>query len=334
MTDPPAWLAAARTAPSAHNTQPWRFQILPDGRIAVCWAPDRALPAGDPTNRDLLLGLGAAVESACLGAAFAGEPLRFVPVAAGRERTAGWLIADPSAPLPDDLRLARSLGARHTARLAHVPGAVPADAMATLQREAKRCGRSLHIVTDVTRIRLLAALARQATAAQFADSSVQAEVWRWLRLDRQHPAYTRDGLTAGCLNLRGAALAIARGTMPPRRMRLLVRLSVHHALALDTQQVVRHSASLCLLTTPAVDQRSLIETGRLLLRLWLLASGYGLTTHPISALLDCPDTQGAAIALCGASGELPACIFRLGATPSVERAPRLPWHELVGESGG
>ena len=34
----------------------------------------------------------------------------------------------------------------------------------------------------------------------------------------------------------------------------------------------------------------MVETGRLLQRVWLLAAQHGLTTHPLSALLDCPAT--------------------------------------------
>ena len=65
---PHGWKGRA-IAPSAHNTQPWRFAPLADGRIAVRWDPARALPVSDPTSRDLFLGLGAAVESARLRAA-------------------------------------------------------------------------------------------------------------------------------------------------------------------------------------------------------------------------------------------------------------------------
>ena len=94
----PNWRAAMRqkhiprgwkgreVAPSAHNTQPWRFAPLADGRVAVRWDPARALPVSDPTSRDLFLGLGAAVESARLRAAAAGRLAdRSCPPAAGEE---------------------------------------------------------------------------------------------------------------------------------------------------------------------------------------------------------------------------------------------------------
>ena len=104
----PAWLRGAAVAPSAHNTQPWRFTPLPDGRIGVGWVPDRALPVGDPTNRDLFLALGAAVESARLRALAEGVALRFEPAPADAERLVGWLAADtrPGPPEPAELALA------------------------------------------------------------------------------------------------------------------------------------------------------------------------------------------------------------------------------------
>jgi len=328
-TNYPAWLLGARAAPSAHNTQPWRFAPQPDGRVLVRWDPARALPVSDPTARDLYLGIGAAVESARLRAATAGTALAFAASRDDEDRRAGVLAPTDAPPDPADLALAAALDMRQTGRIPHLPRSIPEDARAALQAEAERAGCRLHVVEDRPRIRRLAALARRATAAQFADEPVQAELWQWLRLDPRSPAYARDGLTADCLNLRGPALAIARATMPPARMRLLARVGLHNVLALDTQALVRRSAALCLLTAPAAGRAALVEAGRLLLRLWLLAARAGLTTHPMSALLDAPITVAPTLAVFGCPTEHPANIFRLGATPPVPRAPRLPPAELL-----
>ncbi|MGI8858361.1 MAG: GNAT family N-acetyltransferase [Thermomicrobiales bacterium] len=349
----PAWLDGARIAPSAHNTQPWRFAPLADGHIVVRWDPARTLPVSDPTSRDLYLGLGAAVESARLRAAGAGVSLAFAvregnstqrssPLphgggagalwaagGGGQSRTIGSLIPSPDPISDADRTLAQSLAIRHTARTPHLDRPVPPEVIAAMRAEAARWGCKLHVVTYAKAIRRLAALARRATADQFADDTVQSELWQWLRLDPTDPAYERDGLTADCLNLHGATLAAARLTMPPARMRRLARLQIHHLLAIDTQQVVRRSAALCLLTAPSSERGALVETGRALLRLWLIAAGAGLTTHPVSALLDCAATIDPTVALFGATREPPAALFRLGFTPPVHRAPRLPADELL-----
>ena len=86
-----------------------------------------------------------------------------------------------------------------------------------------------------------------------------------------------------------------------------------------------------------------MATGRVLQRLWLIAAQHGLTTHPLSALLDCPATLGpttAAFRLLespsahggypGVRGRgHPAAVFRLGFAPPAARAPRLPLDELI-----
>lgn len=332
MSEHPAWLLGARTAPSAHNAQPWRFRQLRRGRIEVGWAPRRTLPAADSMSRDLFLALGAAVEAARVRSAIEGRRVAFTPVESD-DCTVGYLEPENDPPSEDDVLLAPFLDVRQTARTPHLPRPVPAAVLNGLSEEAERGGRRLRIVGDRRAIRHLARLARSATAAQLADPAVHAELWRWLRLDPRDPAYRRDGLTAECLELRGAALAAARLVMPPACMRGLVRLHLHHVLAFDTERVTRASAVLCLLTTPSTTRTDLLDTGRVLLRLWLIAARAGLSTHPVSALLDCTDTIGPTAATFGERAEIAAALFRLGATPPVARAPRLPVDELLQESG-
>jgi hypothetical protein len=297
----PAWLRGASVAPSAHNTQPWRFTPLPDGRIGVGWAPERTLPVGDPTSRDLYLSLGAAVESARLRALTEGVTLHFEPAPPDAKNVVGWLVPDLGAGSPDpaDLALAAALDRRQTARGPCLPRAVPVSMLEALIAEAARSDRHLCIATDRPRVHRLAALAGRATAALFADHAVHAELWRWLRLDPTDSAYQRDGLTADCLELTGLPRWLARQTMPPARMRWLSRLGLHHLLASDTARVARKSAAICLLTTPIWDRDALVATGRVLQRLWLLTATAGLTTHPLSALLDCAETAGPTAAVFG-----------------------------------
>jgi nitroreductase len=53
-------LTAAAAAPSMNNAQPWRFAIRPHS-IAVSADPERRLPHLDPDDRNLHIGVGAAV---------------------------------------------------------------------------------------------------------------------------------------------------------------------------------------------------------------------------------------------------------------------------------
>src|SRR3954447_20558196 len=55
-----AVLEAAALAPSVHNSQPWRFRVLPD-RIELHADLTRRLPAADPDDKELRLACGAAL---------------------------------------------------------------------------------------------------------------------------------------------------------------------------------------------------------------------------------------------------------------------------------
>ena len=63
-----AIVAEAMLAPSAHNTQPVRWQQDGDS-ITLLADLTRRLPVGDPDDRDLKIGCGAAVEGTVLALA-------------------------------------------------------------------------------------------------------------------------------------------------------------------------------------------------------------------------------------------------------------------------
>ncbi|GAC1320838.1 MAG: nitroreductase family protein [Chloroflexota bacterium] len=329
MSDSPSWLLGARMAPSAHNTQPWRFTQEFDGRVVVRWDARRALPHSDPTDRDLYLSLGCGIESAVLKSAEAGTAMDFSPAPDDEDRVVGYLAPASSVRDTNDVLLAALMESRQTARKPHLRRPVSPILIEKLRAEAERWQCRLLVTTEQSTIHRLAALSRSATAALYADSPVHEELWQWLRLNPDSPDYQRDGLTADCLEIRGMALVAARAALPPSRMRMLVKLGINHVLSIDTQRVVRRSAAICLLTAPSDRRTDRIAAGRALLRLWLLAAEEHMSTHPVSALLDCPDTVAPTMDLFGAQGESPASVFRLGACPPVARSPRLPPNELL-----
>ena len=83
-------------APSAHNTQPWLLEYRPD-RVELRFDPARALPAGDPTRRDLLLSLGALAEAVLIAASAADIALEFEPAFDLESRRVGIFATCPHA---------------------------------------------------------------------------------------------------------------------------------------------------------------------------------------------------------------------------------------------
>jgi nitroreductase len=227
------YVRAAGRAPSAHNTQPWAPRVV-DGAVEVSVVPCRTLPAGDPTFRDLLLSLGAWVESLAVVAAEDGlgvtvEPL---PALCQLEDLPVDGPADPGRPV---LRLTVADAGSTGGAAGEAPSALAtADGFTAAHVRDRRVFRgTLLPAPDVWRdsprlpgwLRLLEVdgpavrqLVRLGAAYTASRPTVAAELVRWLRLSPGHPRYTLDGMTDQMLALPGP---VARLGAPVTRYRAL-----------------------------------------------------------------------------------------------------------------
>lgn len=369
MTDPTtppsddrlsAYVRDAARSPSAHNTQPWSPRVV-DGTIELAVVPGRTLPAGDPTFRDLLLGLGAWVESVAISAAQDGwrvavEPLP--PLSRLDELPVGG-PADPSNPVvrlrffapgdatpftPEHVRDRRVFRGR----------LLPA---ADIWRSAPALPPSLRLLEiDAPAMAHLTRLGLAFTASR---PDVAAELVQWLRLRPDHPRYRLDGMTDAMLalptplarlaapftrrpRLHDAALAVGGvvgrtveglgrdqplprppATVPEQRVRHLV-------LVADPGAGPGIEGSRTSLTEAAdsrigVTETSAIDAGRVLQRLWLHAHTHGVVVSPHSEVVDSPLAHGALRRRLGLRrSEVALAVFSAGrAGAPVPRSPRL-----------
>jgi nitroreductase len=299
-------------APSAHNTQPWRL-AYGDDEVAVGWDPAGALPAGDPTGRDLRLSLGAFVETCLVVAAGTGLAVRFVPDHREQARRVGWLR-------PAEQRYRTRFGAGTVRDRATHRGpytAVPQPAtLAAAGAIARVAGGALRPVT-------VGGLLAVADRHLYADPAVVRELRGWLRLTRTHPRYQLDGLTDRCLRLsRAQALGLraALAGYPALRPLGLPRL-----LAAAGQ--VPPGGQVLVLAGPAgLDQPGEVVFGRVLMRIWLAFTEAGLACHPLSQLIDAPATRQALADQLRLAPARLLHVTRVGvpATPPVRSARGLP----------
>ena len=331
MSDLPPWLDGARVAPSRFNTQPWRFEPQPTGEIVVGWDSARELPASDPDARDLFLSLGAAVECAALRATAAGTPLEFVP-ADHEPGVVGRLVARTAGDERVDKRLAAYLDERRTARTRHLRMAIPPLIQLALRRETVGWGCRFHIVTEDAAIRRVAGLVRRGTYEQYRNAARRAEMAAWYRLDPLDRSNPLDGVPLECLDLHGFALDVARRALSPERGPRPVRRLAGLLMAQREWTIARQSAAFCLLTAPSTERSDLVRTGRLMIRLWLLAAEAGLMCQAISPVLQSPTLSERCGEVFQIQGGVPASLFRVGYCPPVAASPRLPPGQLLRRS--
>lgn len=307
------WLIAlARWAPSAHNTQPWRFRVGPD-RIDVLADLGRWCPVADPGQRELHLSLGCALETLLIGAERIGlehrvelfpRPGRPELVATVRLRADGMPSPHRPAFLFDQVEVRRTHHGLYDGR------PVGEDALAALETCVVEEGVRLWFARDAESREAITPLVERADLVAFADPRFREEL----------------------------ADLIGRGAFgTPPAVRGLARLAVRHIdvgerTARRNARRMRSAGALGMVVTLTDDPATQVVAGQVIQRVWLMASHLGLAVQPMSGPLQVAKLRRR---LANATGVFPACpqhLFRLGYAPQVRhRAPRRPLRELYAE---
>ncbi|HEX7310891.1 MAG TPA: hypothetical protein VF232_06900 [Gaiellaceae bacterium] len=266
-------------APSAHNTQPWVLAYERD-RIALGFDPARHLALGDPTRRDLMLGLGAFVETVLVSCASEGVPVRFAASRANDD-VGEFVTSDRVYTTPFTLD---DVDRRRTSRLRYEPGRVPAAILTAAQRHLGT-GERLHELQarDVWPLFVIA------DRHMYESEATIGELRRWLRLSKRHPDYQRDGLTYECLDLSRLEARTVAILLRPSIYRLVRATRLHRALTATSKGLFDVDGSVLVLERDVPGE--ILDSGRSLMRVWLELSAAGFYTHPLSQIIDYEVTE-------------------------------------------
>ncbi|GID32303.1 Acg family FMN-binding oxidoreductase [Paractinoplanes brasiliensis] len=303
-------VAAAGSAPSLHNSQPWKFVI--DGNAIELYADsDRRLRVIDPAGREQLISVGAALFTLRLAISRSGfaSRTRMFPSAMDPELVARVTVRGRATVTAAAESLSAAISHRRTNRWAFSPVSPPEAAVESLRDAARQEGAVLSVASPVARTALLG-LARSAD--------------RWLR---ERPGYEEelDRWTTGAGQREGvprwaAGASDALGVMP---LRDFTGKSGHRRPAENFES----QPTVLVLATEGDRPENWVRAGQALQRLLLTATCQQLAAMPISQLVEVPAVRKI---LLGPDSELSAqMVLRVGYGRVPPATPRRPAGEVL-----
>jgi len=300
----------ATSAPSLHNSQPWRFRVH-GARIDVYADPARRLDVLDPDGREQLISVGAALFTLRLAIRSSGfrsyqalfpEPAR--PGLVARVTVTGRYPVSTAVEA-----LASAVPYRHTNRTPFALTPVPPAAMDLLQDAARREGAVLAVARPAGRDAILR-LARSADQWLHERPGYRGELARWTGGGAR-----RDGVPP-----TAAGPADALGAMPIRN------LAGCSTASRPTGAFEPHP-TIVVLATMGDHRQDWLRAGQALQRVLLTATWQGLATTPISQPIEMPAARRRLID--PGSGLSAQMVIRVGYGSLTGRSPRRPLSEVL-----
>jgi len=302
----------ATTAPSLHNSQPWRFHL--EVRTVDVYAdPARRLEVLDPHGRELLISVGAALFTLRLAIRRAGRlsDFRLFPETDDPDLVARVRIGRAAAPSKPAEALAAAIPYRHTNRWPFARSVVPADAVEHLTEAARREGTALAVASAVSRDAVLG-LSQAADRRLREAGGYRAELARWTLPGTGR----RDGIPHSAIGPWDALELLPMrdfGLLQPHLDRVTEKFEPY--------------PTIMVLATRGDTARDWANAGQALQRVLLTATWLNLSTTPISQPVEIPavrrlltDTE---------AGVWAQMILRVGYGRPTSATPRRPLGEVL-----
>lgn len=276
------------TAPSAHNTQPWRIELVSDTEARLFMDPERLLPGADPPARQAHISHGTFLELTAIAASNFGyraevESLPDGEMAYeeyGAKPTARIRLVEADRHAVDPL-FAEVLN-RRTSRHPQEGLMVTEDELATMVEQANPGNLKMALIPDEQKPGVLDIVVR-AMAIEVNDYDVYDETRAWFRFSKREIKEHRDGLSVNTAGLTGFSAGTANMFLSNRNW----HKEKNRERYLETfGETVESTRGLLTMVTPTNTMHDWLHAGRVYVRAQLAASALGLRFHPVSQPLE------------------------------------------------
>jgi hypothetical protein len=309
----------ATLAPSAHNSQPWSFDIG-DREIRIFPDFSRRCPVADPGDRQLWLSLGCALEHLSVAALRVGyapavdyfpgdEPEECLRVRFAR--------TEPDGGSP----LFSAIAKRHMNRRPYDGKPIPAKDLRALEQAVSEEGVLVRIITDEFDFERVVELVKTGLAWRRNNKAFLAELRSWIRSSVALTVEKRDGFTSR---------ANGKPFINDRLGRFIARL--RWALGIEDKELVagiRSSSALLFLLTEENDRITWVRAGRSLARIKLTATDRDIRCAHLDNNWQWDVMKAATQQELSLGSAHPQVALRLGYAETLPHAPRRPLEAVL-----
>lgn len=304
-------IAAARQAPSAHNTQPWEFKAISDTVIDVYVDWSRHLAVSDPTTRQLYVSMGCTLANMVIAGENRGTTahIAYFPEGTDEQKPAARITytAQETAVSGETTSIMDAITTRRTDRSDYDAQPLTHEEKTALQstQDAR-----VTLVEDRRKIDLIGKLTEEGTLDTLSRQDFKEELAQWVRNSwtRQH-----DGMP-------GYAMGV------PAPMSLLgsfiVRVApIHKQEGPKTRKQAQSASAIAIIATEHDTPTEWMQAGQLLERIWLEAVAAGLAASPLTAAIEAHNNTRQKLQEALGTTSLPQAILRIGHSAAEQLRP-------------
>lgn len=278
-------LCAGIDAPSADNSQPWRFAWSGDD-LDLRIDAERSGHVSDTRYVLSDLAAGACLENMLVRGRSLGcsADLQIFP----RHEDELWVARvhwrrDPAGNASEPL--AAAINERHTDRRFPWRGPITTDMQTRLIAQAEQLPGPRLWWPRTSRERNAAlSVIRQAETLRFRSRTLHAELFSSIRFSAGWHGTCEEGLAPATLAVEAPMRPIFQAMRRPGLMTMFNRLGAASVLGLRSAWLpIRLSPGLCLIVIPSTTRSDVLSGGRALQRVWLQATLDGLSVQPYAA---------------------------------------------------
>jgi hypothetical protein len=304
----------ATLAASGHNTQPWKFAISAN---AIDIYPDvaRHLSAVDPSDRELWISLGCALENLIIAARAAGYVAEVTYPDAADVIHIGLTQA-----IPQGGALFDALPLRQNTRSAYDGRPTPTADLDQLQSLRREPGVALHVITSPAERETVLEYVNQGNLRQYADPAFVQELIAWVRFNTKEALATLDGLYAPS----------SGNPAVPRWLGQLVVGGMKPQQQADADAAkLRSSSGVVVVTSASDDKAAWVRTGQVYERLALTMTSLNIRSAFLNQPIEVAAVRGQFQSAMGLATALPQLLVRFGYADALPRSLRRPVEQVL-----